>query len=170
MKAWMNQYSLCIHCTVQSCLSADSMATHMSVKKSKSCMGKMYIRRKQHFKKYSLHQFILLFPLKFSVFFTILNIPTAFFINPTVSMYLTVSFLITLHSEHFSLLPGRRIYSLTTQIAWKSPRVLQSDVQGCSGRNSSRKILVGRFLWSISICTWCWSGASLQSPLALDLV
>lgn len=50
VKAWMNQYSLCIHCTVQSCLSADSMAAHMSVKNSQSCLGKMYICRKQYLK------------------------------------------------------------------------------------------------------------------------
>lgn len=170
MKAWVNQYSLCIHCTVQSCLSADSMAAHTSVKNSKSWMGKMYICRKQYKKIVcfglssfppSIFHFLHYPEYSYSTLFTYL----------TVSMYLTVCFLITLNIEHLSLISGRKIHSLITQIAWKSPRVLQSDVQGCSGSNSSKKILVGRFLWIISICylVLTWSIPSKPSDFRLAL-
>lgn len=85
-------------------------------------------------------------------------------------MYLTVCFLITPNIEHLSLVSGRKIYSLITQIAWKSPRVLQSDVQGCPSSNSSKKILVGRFLWIISICYLVLTWSIPSKPLTLDLL
>lgn len=147
----------------------------MCVKNSKCCMGKMYICRKQCLKKIKS---ALVYPFFRPSICHFLHHPKDYystpFTYPTVSMYLEVCFLITLNIEHLSLVSGRKIYSLITQIAWKSPRVLQSDVQGCSGSNSSKKILVGRFLWIISIYYTCylvliWSIPSKFSDLRLVL-